>query len=158
MRIFNLLETTLKSLFFHFIVIGIAGILNLGVWSRTGNKNLSLAVLILSLVLYLILGLFLKDKGSVIKNIQSVVLIPVLSLILYLGTLLPASPFEGSMLNSFSFLYFVTIQPFLNITGFPANFNYPIIFAVTPALMLCFGLQLKTVFKERGNSSHRLLN
>ncbi|WP_227940400.1 hypothetical protein [Alkalihalobacillus deserti] len=158
MRVFNLLTTNIKSLFFHFIVIGIAGILNLGVWGRTGNENLSLAVLILSLVLYLILGLFLKDKGSISKNIQTVVLIPILSLLLYMGTLLPASDFEGSMLNSFNFLYFATIQPFLNITGIPANFNYPFIFAIVPAFMLWLGLQVKTVFKERGNYSHRLFN
>jgi hypothetical protein len=89
----------------------------------------------------------LEYRGSVKKNIQSVVLIPVFSLLLYLGTLLPASGFEGSMLNSFNFLYFVTIQPFLNITGIPANFDYPLLFATVPALMLWFGLQVKTAFK-----------
>ncbi|SDZ84200.1 hypothetical protein SAMN05421743_101387 [Thalassobacillus cyri] len=150
MRIFNLLKSNLLSLFFHFIVIGIAGILNLEVWSRVENKNLSLAVLIFSLVLYFILGLFLEYRGSVKKNILTVVLIPVFSLLLYLGTLLPASSFEGSMLNSFNFLYFVTIQPFLNVTGIPANFDYPLLFAIVPALMLWFGLQVKTIFKERG--------
>ncbi|WP_100407683.1 hypothetical protein [Bacillus solitudinis] len=158
MRIFNLLKTNLQSLFFHFIVIGIAGILNLAVWSRVENENLSLAVFILSIVLYFILGLFLGNKGSIRYNTQTVVLIPVFSLLLYLGTLLPASGFEGSMLNSINFLYFVTIQPFLNITGIPANFDYPFIFAIVPALMLWLGLQVKTIFKERGNSSRRLFN
>ncbi|MGP4109114.1 hypothetical protein, partial [Virgibacillus sp. L01] len=143
---------------FHFIVIGIAGILNLEVWSRIENKNLSLAVLIFSLVLYFSLGLFLTNKGSIGQNIQTVFLIPILSLLLYLGTLLPATGFEGSMLNSFNFLYFVTIQPFLNITGIPANFDYPLIFAIVPALMLWLGLQVKNVFMKRENSSHRLLN
>ncbi|MRG86011.1 hypothetical protein [Salinibacillus xinjiangensis] len=46
-------------------------------------------------------------------------------------------------------LYFVTIQPFSNITGIPANFDYPFIFSIVPALMLWLGLQLKPVVKER---------
>jgi len=153
-RTFNLWKTNLKSLFFHFIVIGIAGILNVEIWSRVEHNTLSLAVLILSLVLYFILGLFLQDKGSISKNIQTVVFIPVLSLLLYLGTSLPDYGVESSI-HVFPFLYFVTIQPFLNITGIPANYDYPLIFAFAPALMLYLGLQAKTVFKNRGNPSHQ---
>lgn len=156
MRVLNLLKINLKSLFFHFTVIGMAGTLNIFVWNRAGNGKLSLAVLLLSLILYFILGFFLKDKGSISRNIVTVALIPLISFLLYLGTLMPASEFEGSLFNSFNLLYFVTIQPFLHITGIPANFSFPLVFAIVPALMLWLGLQVKAVFKKRDNSSRSI--
>jgi hypothetical protein len=123
--------------------------LNIIVWGSNQNQKFSLLVLLISLVGYYILGFFLKPKNSTLKSMQTVIAIPILSNFLYLGVLFPNSDFDGSFINGFEFLYFVSIQPFLYITGIPADFDHPFIFAIVPALMLWLGLQSKVLIRNK---------
>jgi uncharacterized membrane protein YfcA len=148
MSLSSLIKSNIKPLLFHFIVVLIAGMLNIVVWRGSENQQSSFVVLLISLGIYFILGFLIEDEYSVAENIQKVVFIPILSLLLYLGVLIPNSKFEGSIINSFEFLYFLNIQPFLYFTGIPADFNHPFLFSIVPALMLSLGLHMKVVIKS----------
>jgi hypothetical protein len=139
MNITEWLKANIKPFSFHILVIIICGVINMGVWGNGIQKEYSFIVFIISLCLYFLFGLFLNNANSLYKNIGSVLLIPIFSLLLYLGVLIPEADFF------FEFLYFGTIQPFLAFTGIPADFNHPIFFAFTPALLLWLALQTKVI-------------
>lgn len=138
----HFLESNVKSFLYYILVAITCGFINILVWGRGGNEAYSCAVFLLALFLYYSLGFLLNKKKSVYRNMESVLLIPVVSLLLYSATLIPQADFW------FEFLYFGTIQPFLTFTGIPANFNHPVIYAFTPALFLWWGLQTKVAFTK----------
>lgn len=145
MNIPVLLKANVQPFFIHLLIVILTGVINIGVWGNGVQKEYSFIVLMISLCLYFLAGWFLINANPIYKNPVTVFVIPISSLLLYLGVLIPEADFF------FEFLYFVTIQPFLTFTGIPADFGHPFLFAFLPSLLLWSGslakILVQTIFK-----------